>query len=106
MNHFWWCYASCKGDEIELKEKWLSLLCYIVNIYNWGNATKYTKCAHSDLSQRDRRKIAWLNEGTPAYLTLESVVTDKTLLNDLKHLTKFNNTGQLEVYHALCTNKR
>ena len=32
VNHFWWSYASCTGDAIELKEKWLSLLCHIVKI--------------------------------------------------------------------------
>ena len=95
VNHFWWCCASCKGDEIKLREEWLSLLCHIVNKHNWGKATKYTKCAHSDLTERNHRKFAWLNEGTPAYLALELVVRDKTLLSDLKYLAKFNHSGQL-----------
>ena len=48
------------------------------------------------LSERDRREIAWLKEETPAYFGLESVVRVKTLLKDLKHLTKINHTGHLE----------
>ena len=96
MNHFWWRCASCIRDEIELKEKWLRLLCHIINKHKWGNPTKCTKCAHTDLSERDRREIAWLNEGTPAYFGLESVVRVKTLLKYLKNLTKINHTGHLE----------
>ena len=96
MNHFCWRCASCNRDEIELKEKWLRLLCHIVNKHKWGNATKCTKCAHSGWSERDRREIAWLKEETPAYFGLESVVRVKTLLKDLKHLTKINHIGHLE----------
>ena len=32
INHFWWCCTSCKGDSVELREKWLSLLSHISNI--------------------------------------------------------------------------
>ena len=97
MNHFWWHCASCKGDETELKEKWFfRLLCYLVNKHNWSNATKCTKCAHSNLSERDRREIAWLNDGTSAYFGLELVATVKTLLKHRKHMTKINHTGQLQ----------
>lgn len=48
MNHLWWCCETCEGDEVELKEKWLHLLCHMVSKHNWGNATKYTKFMHSD----------------------------------------------------------
>ena len=77
---------SCKGDAIELKEKWLSILCHIVKKYNLGKAMDI------------------LNERTLAYFALESVVSAKTLLNDLAHLAKFNYTGQLQVFHALYNN--
>ena len=36
-----------------------------------------------------------------AFTTLERVVKEKSLINDLKYLTNFNHTGTLEVYHSL-----
>ena len=66
----------------------------------WKNmCTKYKMCTL--WLEWDQREIAWLKEGTPAYFALKSVVRDTTLLNDLKHLTKFNHTGQFEVYYTL-----
>ena len=88
--------------SVVLKEKWLSLLCHIVKKHNWCIATKYTTSTHSNLSRRDWRVIAWLNNETSAYFALESVIRDKADdEKDQAHLAKFNLTGQLEVYHAL-----
>ena len=56
VNHLWWCCETCEGDEVELKEKWLHLLCHMVSKHNWGNATKYTKCMHSDWARETREK--------------------------------------------------
>ena len=35
------------------------------------------------------------------FKALQSIVLYKNILKDLKHLTKFSDTGKLEVYHAL-----
>ena len=46
-------------------------------------------------------KKLWLPKRSPAYQALERVVTNKHLLSDLKYITFFNDTGNLEVYHSL-----
>ena len=35
------------------------------------------------------------------FLALEKIVKSQYLLGDLKHLTHFNHTGTLEVYHSV-----
>ena len=101
INHFWWCCASCKGDPVILKEKWVSLMHHIINKHTWEDATTYTKCDHPKLRKRDRLEKKWLTEGSPAYNALESVVKDRRLLSDLIYLTDFSHTGNIEVYHSL-----
>ena len=101
LNHFWWSCASCKGNVVELKEKWLSILYHITNRHELEHNVYFKKCDHPDLSKREQKKRKWLELGTQPYLALEKIVTNKDLLNDLKYLTDFNHTGNLEVYHAL-----
>ena len=101
INHFWWCCASCSGDPLELKEKWVSILYHIRNKHRWEGSQKYKECAHEKLTTIEQREKPWLREGTPAYLALERVITDRYLLADLRYLTSFNHTGTLEVFHSL-----
>ena len=92
--------ANCNKDHTLLREKWVSILHHIRNKHRWEDATVHKKCEHPKLSKRDRLEKTWPKEGSPAYKALETVVKEKTLLNDLQHLTEFNHTGQLEVYHS------
>ena len=99
INHFWLCCASCKG--VEIREKWLNLLNHVSNIHSWDNATTFKKCAHKKLTKRETLEKFWLPKRSPAYQALEGVVTNKSLLSDLKFFTCFNHTGNLELYHSL-----
>ncbi|XP_057308719.1 uncharacterized protein LOC130647027 [Hydractinia symbiolongicarpus] len=101
INHFWWCCASGNGNVVELREKWLSLLCHVKNKHKWESNKIYHKCEHSKLSKLEQRSKKWLMEGAPAYKALESVVRAKSLLRDLKYFVEFKHTGNLEVYHSL-----
>ena len=56
-------------------------------------------CREYTLHEMKTRK--WLKESSFAYGCLQRIVTDKTVLKDLKHVTNFNHTGTLEVYHSL-----
>ena len=101
INHFWWCCATCNKDEVLLKEKWLSILCHIKNKHSWEHANLFKKCEHARLTKKEQKRKRWLSEGSPSYLAVESVVTNRYLLADLKYFVQFNHTGSLEVYHAL-----
>ncbi|XP_065180373.1 uncharacterized protein LOC135810903 [Sycon ciliatum] len=102
-NHLWYCARSCGGNAVLLREKWNSVLYHIVNRHSWTEGTLFTQCAHPPLSTDEQRQKKWLTPGSPAYKVLESVVQDKRLLADLMHLSDFQHTGNLEVYHSMMT---
>ena len=101
INHFWWCCATCKGDSLELKEKWLSLLHHVGNVHSWDDCKVFKKCQHNKLTKKETKEKVWLLKGSPAHQALEKVVANKGLLLDLMYLTSFNHTGNLEVYHSV-----
>ena len=58
----------------------------------------FNKCCHPSIPQH--REKAWLNPSSEAFVALQNILLDKTLLSDLKHLTNFSHTGSLEIYHS------
>ena len=54
-----------------------------------------------ELSKKNQWDKEWLDPNSDSFKALETVVLDKTLINDLKHLARFSHTGSLEVYHSL-----
>ena len=62
---------------------------------------KFTKCIHADLTPENQLSKKWIKPDSEAFLVLQKIVFDKTLLGDMKHLTNFSRTGMLEVYHSL-----
>ena len=101
INHFWWCCASCKGDVIELKGKWSSLLFHIRNKHSWEGYELYKECEHPLLTKQQQRLKKWLSIDSPGYKALEKVISDRYLIADLSYMVDFKHTGSLEVYHAL-----
>ena len=53
------------------------------------------------MAKKERASKPFLKTRSAAFTTLERVVKEKSLINDLKYLTNFNHTGTLEVYHSL-----
>lgn len=101
INHFWWSCCTCDGDVNVLREKWLSILCHIKNVHEWEGNSVFTECLHDKLTLDQMKTKPWLKESSFAYADLQRIVSDKNLISDLKHLTHFNHTGTLEVYHSL-----
>ena len=58
---------------------------------------KIEQCAHRKYTLREMKTREWLKDSSFAYDCLQRIVTDKTVLKDLKHLTNFNHTGTLKV---------
>ena len=96
INHFWWCCKTCDGNVEILKEKWLSILEHITNKHTFKGNKYYKSCEHG---KRLRRK--WLKKDSSAFTALKKIVADPKLLADFPYLTKFNHTGNLEVFHSL-----
>ena len=101
INHFWWSCQSCNGNYVELVEKWKSVLNHIKNNHRWNGNQVFKKCNHGKLRPEDRNEIAWLTEDSQAYKALEEVVLNKILIADLKFVTDFTHTGNIEVFHSL-----
>ena len=53
-----------------------------------------------ETDQKRRKKKKAVLPGSPSFLALEKNVKSQYLLGDLKHLTNFNHTVTLEVYHS------
>lgn len=51
--------------------------------------------------KRQIKSKEWLSPNSDAFLALQEIVTSKSVLKDLKHLTKFSHTGTLEIFHSL-----
>ena len=54
-----------------------------------------------ELSKKNQLNKEWLDPNSDSFKALQTVVLDKTLINDLKHLTRFSHTGSLEVLSFL-----
>ena len=100
-SHFWWSVATCNGSYDVLLEIWTSIVNHVANNHSWRGAKHFKKCAHRELSRRERKEKVWLKFGTAAHVALEEVVFNKKLLKDLKLVTEFHHTGNLEVYHSM-----
>lgn len=100
-NHLWWCSMSCNSSADVLLEKWESIVYHTVNIHSWNDKKHFHACEHPPLAENDRKGKAWLRVGSEAHDVLKKVVLDKLLLKDVRHITGFCHTGQLEVYHSV-----
>ena len=98
---FWWACATSRGDEELLREKWLIVLFHVQNIHQWRTSKQFLKCEHRRLTKKEVKAKEWLTADSEAFKALQSIVTHKNILNDLKYLTRFLHTGILEIYHAL-----
>ena len=100
-KQFLWSCITCSGCEHRLHVKWTSILFYIQKKYNWLGNRFFHNCTHLELSKKNKRDKEWLDPNSDSYKALQTVVLDNTLINDLKHLTRFSYTASLEVYHSL-----
>ena len=77
----------------ELLRRWMSLQHHITGVHRWeDNGTEY-RCFHKDLSAQEQRSKMWLQENSPAFKALMSMVMDTRLIKDLQQMTLFKHTG-------------
>ena len=99
-NHLWWSIQTCGGNPEVLKEKWESIVNHVANVHQWRKGKHFRKCAHHKLSEREQKSIKFLKPGSPAHVALEEVVLNENLIKDLRMVTEFHHTGNLEVFHS------
>ena len=74
---------------------------HITDRHRWEDCDIFKKRQHKKLTKKERAAKPFLKIRSTAFTTLERVVKEKRLLNDLKYLTNFNHIGTLEIYHSL-----
>jgi hypothetical protein len=102
-NHLWWSSQTCGGNHEVLLEKWNSVVHHTVGKHEWDGFKYFSQCAHPPLDREESRQKLWLEPGSPSREALKKVVFDKRLQKDIKKLSDFHHTGELEVFHSLLT---
>ena len=97
INHVWWYCASSIDNEELIRENWLSMLNHVGGIHSWEDNKLFHKCEHGQLDKERK----WLKTDSPSFLALKNVVENKKILADIKYLSKFCHTGNLEVFHSV-----
>ena len=78
----------------------MSLLFYVQNKHSWTTGDLFSKCEHPELTKKQIKSKERPSPNSDAFMVLQNIVTSKTVLNDLKHLTQLQHTVT-GIYHAL-----
>ena len=76
-------------------------MCHIQNKHSWTTGDLLSKCEHPRLTKKQIKSKEWLSPNSDTFMILQDIITSKTVLNDLKHLRQFSQTGTLDIYQAL-----
>ncbi|XP_057300274.1 uncharacterized protein LOC130630704 [Hydractinia symbiolongicarpus] len=97
INYLYWSISTCKGNALELEERFLPCMHHCVNRHAFPGNKFYKACEHGEIND-----TAWLKFDSPAHKALKSVIfDDKNLLKDFMKLNENIFTTHLEVFHAL-----
>ncbi|XP_056406023.1 uncharacterized protein LOC130297504 [Hyla sarda] len=100
-NHLWWCSRTCDRDPELLVEKWESVVQHVANEHSWEENSKYSQCHHPPLTKQQLENNKWLTPGLPSHNHLAKVCLNPVILKDIRQLSNFCHTGELEIYHSL-----
>ena len=73
------------------------MLNHIRGIHSREDNKLFHKCEHGQLDKERK----WLKTDSPSFLALKNVEENKKILADIKYLSKFCHTGNLEVFHSV-----
>ncbi|CAN2388471.1 hypothetical protein PRIEUP_LOCUS16417 [Pristimantis euphronides] len=99
-SHLWWCARTCDEKPDVLVQKWNSLLHHVVNTHSWETENGYVHCQHDHIPDAVSQRRKWLNKGGKAHKSLKTIVLNKKLQQNLRHVSHFSNSTELEVYHG------
>ena len=102
-NQLWYCAATCDGNAENLKEKWISLLHHVTDMHEWACGESIMQCEHPPYPEEEASKRPWLDNESKAFCTLQKVVLNKRLLNDLEKvlISDTNNIHVMAVFSKL-----
>ena len=73
------------------------MLNHIQGIHSWEDNKLFCKCEHRRLDKEQK----WLKTDSPSFLDLKNVVENKKILVNIKYLSRFCHTRNLEVFHSV-----
>lgn len=92
---------SCKGDVLELKEKWVSILYLMKNTNCQKDQSIFKRCQHLPLTKAETREKAQLKGNSKACNAVVPIARGKSFLKDLHYFKKIEHTGNVEVFYLL-----
>ncbi|KAM3939602.1 uncharacterized protein RB166_021693 [Leptodactylus fuscus] len=99
-SHLWWCASTCEEKPDVLAQRWNSLLYHVVNTHSWQTGRGYEHCRHDAIPEAACQRKNWLSKGGRAYRSLKTIVRSKKLQQDLRHVSNFCHSAELEVYRG------
>ena len=100
INHLYWSIFKCSKNGNGLSERFLSLKHHIANKHTFPQNTYNEKCDHPPLSTEQSQRKQWLEMGSAAHEKLAKIISEKSLVVDLEHMTEQVNATLLEIFHA------
>ncbi|XP_056425796.1 uncharacterized protein LOC130367402 [Hyla sarda] len=101
-NHLWWCSRTCGQDPGVLVERWKSLVYHVCDQHEWTDEdSNYTECLHPPLTEEKKNNTKWLTPKLTPHNVLCKIVLNPIILRDIRQLSSFCHTGELEVYHSI-----
>lgn len=105
-SHLLWCVRTCDERPDVLVQKWNSLLYHVVNTHSWQAERGYKHCQHDYVPEAVCHRRKWLSKGGKAHKSLKTIVLNKKLQHDLRHVSHFCSSAELEVYHGAISKYR
>ncbi|CAG0883283.1 unnamed protein product, partial [Cyprideis torosa] len=91
-NHLLWSIRNCGGSYDTLLDLWSLCLRHVVNDHG--------ECDHEELPEDEVRDTEWIEEGSPAHMSLTKIVNDIGFRSVLKQTTALRFSSELEAFHS------
>ena len=100
INHLYRGIFTCNKIGKELNERFLSLKHHNGKKHTFPQNTYNKKCNHPPLSTEQSQRKQWPEMGSAGHEKLVKIISEKTFIADLEHMTDKVNTTLLEIFHA------
>ncbi|XP_056406820.1 uncharacterized protein LOC130297972 [Hyla sarda] len=103
-NHIWWSGNTCKKYPDELLVRLNSVLNHVRDIYTWeDDNSQYTSCKHAVLDEEVETPKKMAGRRRCKFEALKKMIKENRLQKDLRQISYFCHTGDLEVFHSALT---
>ena len=98
LNHVWYSSRNCDGNPDKLVELFSSIAYHISGKHKWKGNKFINMCSHAPLGREEQKSKLWLKG--QSLLAVKDILFDPRMLQDIRQLSLFCHTGNLESYHS------